>query len=450
MTNYPEKWLENMREQFPQEYEPLLEALERPSQAGLRINPLRESAAQRALEQYAGASVEWYPRWGRYVNGGRPGADIAHFAGAYYMQDPSAMSAVAVLNPQPGETILDLCAAPGGKSGQIAAGVGLGGVLVSNEVETSRARMLAGNLERLGVANAAVVSAMPDVLAAKWPETFDAVLCDAPCSGEGMFRRDPGAREEWTERSPEGCAARQRPILEAAVAMLKPGGRLVYSTCTFNVHENEENVQWLLETHPELRPAEFELPGVGRSENGCIRLWPHKIDGEGHFAAMLIKAESARPARKERRKGGGKQTKENADAAKALERLAAETKCDLSRYSGWKPEIMEDRLMLVPQNLPETAGIYCLRRGLPAGRIGRSHVEPDHSLAMALLPEEAGCSVELTKEQTEVWLRGETLELELDGKAKWVWMHIGGLPLGWGKYSGGQIKNHLPKGLWRR
>lgn len=450
MTGYPEKWLENMRAQFPQEYDALLEALEKPSQAGLRINPLREAAAQEALSKYAGAKVEWYPEWGRYVAGGRPGADVAHFAGAYYMQDPSAMSAVAALAPKKGDMILDLCAAPGGKSGQIAAGVGVEGVLVSNEVETSRARMLAGNLERLGIPNAAVVSAMPDVLAEKWPETFDAVLCDAPCSGEGMFRRDPGAREEWNERSPEGCAARQRPILEAAVAMLKPGGRLLYSTCTFNVHENEENVQWLLETHPELRPADFELPGVGKSENGCIRLWPHKIDGEGHFAALLIKDGAERAPRKERKKGGKKQIKENADAPLALARLAKETRCDFGRYDGWKPEIMEDRLMLVPPQMPDTSGIYCLRRGLPVGRIGRSHVEPDHSLAMALLPQEAGHSLSLNDEQTEVWIRGETLDIELNNGARWVWMHKDGLPLGWGKYSAGQIKNHLPKGLWKR
>ncbi len=447
MTNYPEKWLENMRAQFPKEFDGLLSALEKPSQAGLRINPLREDAAQAALKKYAGEPVPWYPRWGRYVREGRPGADIAHFAGAYYMQDPSAMSAVAVLDPQPGEKILDLCAAPGGKTGQIAAGIGLSGVLVSNEVETSRARMLAGNLERLGIANAAVVSAMPDVLAEKWPEMFDAVLCDAPCSGEGMFRRDPGARSEWTERSPEGCAARQRPILEAAVAMLKPGGRLVYSTCTFNVHENEENVRWLLDTHPELRAGEFELSGVGKSEGGCIRLWPHKIDGEGHFAALLVKENAERPAKKERRKAE-KKTVEN--HTELLQKLIKETGANFGRFEGWNIEILEDRMMLVPTKMPETKGIYCVRRGLPAGRIGRSHIEPDHSLAMTLPPEEPGRVCNLKEEQTEVWLRGESIEIALSGRGKWVWVHHDGLPLGWGKYSEGQIKNHLPKGLWRR
>lgn len=450
MTNYPEKWLANMREQFPQEYIALLQALEQHSQAGLRINPLRQKAAQEALEKYAGRPVEWYPEFGRYVARGRPGADAAHFSGAYYMQDPSAMSAVAVLDPQPGERILDLCAAPGGKSGQIAAGIGDEGVLVSNEVETSRARMLAGNLERLGIPNAAVVSAMPDVLALKWPGLFDAVLCDAPCSGEGMFRRDPGAREEWNERSPEGCAMRQRSILEAAVAMLRPGGRLVYSTCTFNVHENEENVEHLLREHPELRPAEFELPGVGRSQNGCIRLWPHKIDGEGHFAAMLIKRGEERPVKAKRAKQNDKAAKNDAEAAKALEMLKKELKCDLSRFDGWRPELIEDRLLLVPENMPDTSGIYCLRRGLPAAKIGRSHVEPDHSLAMALRPEEISAVFELDEEQTEVWLRGEMLKAEYIGKGKWLWMHSCGLPLGWGKYSSGQIKNHLPKGLWKR
>jgi len=323
------------------------------------------------------------------------------------------------------------------------------GVLVSNEVESSRARMLVGNLERLGIANAAVVSAMPDVLAEKWPETFDAVLCDAPCSGEGMFRRDSGAREEWNERSPEGCAARQRPILEAAVAMLRPGGRLVYSTCTFNVHENEENVAWLLETYPELRPAEFELPGVGKSVGGCIRLWPHKIEGEGHFAAMLIKEKATEVRKKEKRREKKKMAQDLA-AEKAFERLLSENVCDLGRFEGWKPEMIEDRLMLVPPRMPDTSGIYCLRRGLPAAKIGRSHVEPEHSLAMAMNEDEAGARLDLNEEQTEVWIAGEMLEAEPEGRGKWVWMHHCGLPLGWGKYSGGQIKNHLPKGLWKR
>jgi len=448
--SYPEKWLENMRAQFPEEYDALLKALERPSLAGLRINPLRREAAKEVLEQYAGANVPWYPDLGRYVKDGRPGADLAHFAGAYYMQDPSAMSAVAVLDPKPGERILDLCAAPGGKSGQIAAGIGITGVLVSNEVESSRARMLAGNLERLGVPNAAVVSAMPDVLAAKWPETFDAVLCDAPCSGEGMFRRDPGARDEWNERSPAGCAARQRTILESAIAMLRPGGRLVYSTCTFNVHENEENVAWLLDTHPELEVASFELPGVGSSVNGCIRLWPHKIDGEGHFAAMLIKKQSARPVREKKAGKSAKRAKEDGQADAVLEKLKKEIGCDFGRFDNWKIEIVEDRLMVVPPDMPDTSGIYCLRRGLPAAKIGRSHVEPEHSLAMALLPGETDGTYEMSKEQTEVWMRGEMIEADYSGKGKWLWMHHENLPLGWGKYSNGQIKNHLPKGLWKR
>lgn len=448
MTNYPEKWLENMRAQFPEEYEGLLGALQGEAFAGLRINPLREQAAAAALEKYAGAPVEWYPQWGRYVKGGRPGADAAHFSGAYYMQDPSAMSAVAVLAPQLGEVILDLCAAPGGKSGQIAAGIGIGGVLVSNEVEPSRARMLAGNLERLGVANAAVVSAMPDVLAKKWPGLFDAVLCDAPCSGEGMFRRDIGARAEWNEHSPEGCAARQRTILESAVAMLRPGGRLVYSTCTFNVYENEENVAWLLETHPELRAGEFTLPGVGKSKNGCIRLWPHRISGEGHFAALLIREDGPVRSAKEKRKAEKK--REGTDVKDALERLAKETKINFGRFAGWKTEIVENRMQLVPPKMPDTSGIYCLRRGLPAGRIGRSHIEPEHSLAMAILQEETDAQINMTQEQTEVWLRGEMLQIDYSGKGKWLWVHHNGLPLGWGKYSDGQLKNHLPKGLWQR
>lgn len=447
MIPYPPQWLANMHNQFPEEFPGLLEALQQPSQAGLRINPLRANAAVKALDIYGGEPVPWYARYGRYVRCGHPAGDVAHFAGGYYMQDPSAMSAVAVLQPKPGERILDLCAAPGGKSGQIAAELCGKGVLISNEIDSSRAKMLSGNMERLGVANVSVVSAAPDALAEKWAGLFDAVLCDAPCSGEGMFRRDPSARTQWTERSPEGCAARQRTILSSAVRLLRPGGRLVYSTCTFNLHENEENVEWLLSVFPEMQSGSFSLPGIGESHQGCLRLWPHKIQGEGHFISLLRKTEASTPQKQNRNR---KMARPVASGEAYLSDLTAETNIDFGRFAGWKPEVYGDRLFLVPPEMPDTEGLFCLRRGLPVARIGRSHIEPEHALAMALLPEEPGEVCSISGDQIAQWLSGMSLETGKVSRRRWIWMHTDGLPLGWGKAVDGMIKNHLPKGLWKR
>lgn len=445
MISYPKVWLERMASLLGGEYPAFEAALQQECTHGLRINPLRYSEIVERLENIAPESVPWYPEFGRIVAAGKPSADLAHFSGAYYMQEPSAMAAVAVLAPKQGERILDLCAAPGGKSGQIAAGIGESGVLVSNEVDAERARMLAGNLERLGIGNAAVVSAMPYVLAERWAGTFDAVLCDAPCSGEGMFRRDENARSEWAENSPDGCSARQKPIIDAAIEMLRPGGRLVYSTCTFNTQENEENVRYALEAHPEMHPAEFELPGVGKSTNGCIRLWPHRQHGEGHFAAMLIKGGSAADVPKDIRK---KQRAKKPDNAGDVYRtfLASGIFTNAGRFSSMKPHIIGERLFLVPTDMPETEGLYVTRLGLPVAKIGRSHLEPDHSLAMAIRPEEAICIHECTDKEADGYVRGETIACS-DQDGKWVWISYRGLPLGWAKYSDGMLKNHLPKGL---
>lgn len=449
MIPYPEQWLENMRGLLGEEYEDFRASLDREHFAGLRLNPLRLDRSAAAAEKYTDGIVPWYPEYGRYVSGGRPGSDIAHFSGAYYMQDPSAMSAVAVLDPQPGEKILDLCAAPGGKSGQIAEKIGCKGLLISNEIDLQRARMLSGNLERLGVTNALIVSARPDVLAAKWKGFFDAVLCDAPCSGEGMFRRDENARSEWDPRSPEGCAVRQRQILACAVEMLRPGGRLVYSTCTFNRTENEENIAWLTDTYPQMQTEDFKLAGVGESTNGCIRLWPHRIDGEGHFAARLRKSEDepVKSKRSDKNRTLGKRIPECPDT---LERLFDEIGCiPDNRLKSLLPHMNGDRLLLVPKGLPDTDGIYVLRCGLQCAKVGRSHIEPEHALAMALKPDDFGEIIELDDKQTEVWITGGGIEASLQGRNRYVWVCHNGMPLSWGKYSDGIIKNKLPKGLIR-
>ena len=288
---YPAAFLDECREILKDEFPAFLRALALPPRRALRLNPQRNGAEQAAAPFLPDGAprVPWEPL-GRYLAAdAKPGAGIAHAAGAFYLQDASAMAPVAALDPRPGERVLDLCAAPGGKSGQIAARLNSRGFLLSNEIEFSRARILLGNLERLGVTNAFVTSAPAEALARVLPAFFDRVLVDAPCSGEGMFRRDPEAASQWNPDAPAGCAARQTAILNDAARMVRPGGKLVYSTCTFNRLENEGTVREFLRAHPDFEPDAFDLPGVGTSRDGCLRLWPHRIEGEGHFLARFTR-----------------------------------------------------------------------------------------------------------------------------------------------------------------
>ena len=229
----PTEFLDEIRAQMGDALPAFLSALEQPPALALRANPLRGEPAFAAAQPFAADPVPWANHGFYLTENTRPGASLAHALGAFYLQEASAMVSASALDARPGEKILDLCAAPGGKTTQIAAAMAGEGLLVSNEPVPNRAKMLAENLERMGVVNAVAVCAYPDQLAARWPDVFDAVLTDAPCSGEGMFRREPASRDEWRPNSPAGCARRQADILDSAAKLVRPGGRLVYSTCTF-------------------------------------------------------------------------------------------------------------------------------------------------------------------------------------------------------------------------
>lgn len=450
MRAYPEAFLKECAEILGAEYPAFLSAMNESPRRALRLNPARENAAELARPYESGgeSAVPWEPL-GRYVAPDeKPGSGLAHVCGAFYMQDASAMAPVAALDPRPGERVLDLCAAPGGKSGQIAARMRGEGFLLSNEIEFDRARILMGNLERLGVANAMISSAPSDVLARALPGFFDAALVDAPCSGEGMFRRDPDAVSEWTPASPEGCASRQREILDNAARLVKPGGRLVYSTCTFNRAENENTVSAFLDAHSEFAPADFALNGVGSSKNGCLRLWPHRVEGEGHFVAKMQKSADAiePPTAPAKKTPPAKNQRDSlSNAVQLLLRDA------LKRLPNGIPSLDGDSLRLLPTGAPPLsalAGVRVLRAGLPLSRVGRGYAEPEHALAMALNPADALRSLSLSDDDAYRYLAGETLPT--DAASGWTLAVWHGLPLGWGKISGGQLKNHLPKGLRRR
>ena len=431
-------FIDNMRALLGGETEAFLQALEKAPALSLRINPLRALSGA-AAARYSGDRVPWEEN-GRYIiPGARPGASAAHFSGAFYIQEASAMLPAAILDARPGEKILDLCAAPGGKSSQIAAGLMGEGILVANEPDLKRAKMLAGNLERLGVKNALVVSEYPPKLAEKWPEFFDAIMVDAPCSGEGMFRREPDSRAQWQPGSPAGCAQRQLDILDRAAQLLAPGGRMVYSTCTFNSLEDEGVVEKFLAAHPEFSLRAFRAGGLGDCPGGMVKIWPHRQRGDGQFAALLAKAEDADAGTGKKRRAQA--VRPRTDAAPALyQRFIGEF---ASPGDIFRPQLLGDTLYAVPDLAPDTMGLRVISPGLALARALKGRFEPAHQLAMALdgLP-----AAELDGDAALAFARGE--EVPWGGRG-WLTARYAGMPLGWGKASGGVLKNHLPKGLRR-
>jgi NOL1/NOP2/sun family putative RNA methylase len=451
IVSLPQAYIRRMRAQLGTGADAYFSTLEQPPSRGLRLHPTKLTITP--LSDFIGelgAPVPWEPL-GRYLPlAGTAGAHPLHEAGAYYLQEPSAMLPARVLNVQPGETVLDLCAAPGGKSTQLAASMAGQGTLVCNEIVPSRAKILSRNLERMGVPNALAVSADPQRLAEVWPSLFDAILVDAPCSGEGMFRRHPETRLEWSADSPAHCAARQRKILESALAMLKPGGRLCYSTCTFSREENEDVIDALLWAHSELSPGQFSAPVEnGRmlaSHAGCLRLYPHEIQGEGHFTALLRKAE---------------QCEEPPNRATALlpaaQALCSPDRASTAVYTAFCAEILPgdapianamlgDTLLSCPP-LPLVAGIRVLRAGLSLGQRTGKVFAPGHALAL-IAPSYPFPTFAVTLEQAAAYQRGETLSVPPSLRGYAV-VTFAGLALGFGKAGEEQMKNHYPKGLRR-
>ena len=423
----------------------------------LRVNLLlRPDGSLPCPVEGVGEAVPWAKGCCFVEGDARPGLSPLHEGGLFYLQEPSALSAVSVLAPQPGERVLDLCAAPGGKSTQIAGLMQGRGLLVCNEPVPSRAQILSRNVERMGVRNAIVTSAMPAQLAPRFPAFFDRILVDAPCSGEGMFRRQPEARDEWSAGSPRGCADRQLEILEAAAKMLAPGGALVYSTCTFNDTENEGVLARFTAAHPEFALEAFELPGLPSGSRGYVHLYPHEIRGEGHFVSLLRKAPDApgAPENEEKPRRAVKPARGRGEQAKKAQQPAIAVPEDVLA-----PGVSFDRLhaaggslWALPEGLDDLSrldGLRVLRTGLLLAHAEGRRAEPDHALAMALTPCEAARTAELDEAQALAYQAGETLELG-DLEPGYTLLTLRGVSLGFGKQAGGVMKNHYPKGLRRR
>ena len=427
----PEAFLARMQAQLGEEYEDFLKSLERPRAVALRFNPLKGEAPELP---FVGAPVPWEPRGYYYDPEARPGLHVYHEAGVYYLQEASAMAPVALLDPQPGERVCDLCAAPGGKTTQIAGRMLGEGFLLCNEINPKRAKILSRNIERMAVSNALVTNEHPERLADRFSGFFDRVLVDAPCSGEGMFRKEEAAVTDWSQETVEMCARRQAEILHSAAKMVRPGGRLVYSTCTFAPEEDEGAVAAFLEAHPEFTPEAPEAPWFAPVENGGYRMWPHKLLGEGHFAAVLRK--SGEPEEKQDGPKGEKLPKEWLAFAGELGITLPEGKAVLFGSS----------LYWAPCEMPELQKLKVLRPGLELGEVKKNRFEPAHALALWL----DGCgnteSWDPEGEQIRAYIHGDVVP---SGKKGWCLVKAGDYSIGWGKGDGTVLKNHYPKGLRR-
>lgn len=477
MMNLPIEFEKKMKAFLGNEWDDFLYSYDNNRFQALRFNTLKVQSPEERMRilKVLGISSDKRVSWANeayyFDENVRPGKHPYHEMGLYYIQEPSAMSAAALLAPKPGMRVLDLCAAPGGKSTQLATYLGDSGLLVSNEINTQRSRILSQNIERMGIKNAIVTNEDSFVLASHFPGFFNAIQVDAPCSGEGMFRKLPEAIEQWSMENVAICAARQKEILDNAAVMLKPGGVIVYSTCTFSKEENEDVIEYFLERHPDFTLEEME------------RFWPHKVDGEGHFVAKLVRRGSVNEL------GADYDVCEDScnkveDTGLKVDRKTKKNKNSKNRKNETKPALTKENMKLLSAFLDETIsedvaawiknsrlvmfgeqlyrlpdmevdikGLKVQRAGLHIGEFKKQRFEPSHSLALALKLNDAKNLVKLTCDnpQTIGFFNGQSVVLSDEQTAEckkgWALVCVDGYTAGWGKVNGTQVKNHYPKGL---
>jgi len=448
----PEAFVAKMKKLLHEEADEFFAVYENEKTNGLRVNPLKTSPDSWAkMAPFSLTPVPFCPTGFYYDRSEQPGKHPYHAAGLYYIQEPSAMAVAEALRPAPRETVLDLCAAPGGKTTQLGAMMENKGLLVANEIHPKRVKALAENVERLGLTNTVVVNETPEALAERFPGFFDKILVDAPCSGEGMFRKEEEAASFWSQAYVEECAARQRRILQSAYAMLKEGGILVYSTCTFSPEENEQTIEWLLQTYDDLRMVPIEKTGgiePGRPEwtktnraelEHAARLWPHRVKGEGHFIAKLQKQRPTAP-------WNGRRAKTNAPkAAIRLYRQFEQATLRTERHG--TVVSFGSHLVMLPEQCPDWSGLKVVRAGLHLGEVKKERFEPNHALALALRTDEVNHVLDLPSTGHEIirYWHGETLPT--GGDRGWLLVTVDGYPFAWGKEVKGTVKNFYPKGL---
>ncbi len=446
------------------EYDELMTALNGQRQYGLRANTLKVGLVEfTEMSPFRLEPVPW-TNDGFYISGDdAPGRHPYYHAGLYYIQEPSAMLPGKVLEAEPGDKVLDICAAPGGKSVQVAATMKGSGLLVSNDINAERVKALVKNIELCGIRNAVVLNESPEKLSGSFEGYFDKILIDAPCSGEGMFRKDETAARSWESFKCERCTQLQEPILHYADRMLKPGGTLVYSTCTFSPEEDEQMIAGFMRKYSGYELA--EIPKVAGIEGGrpqwaadneaseynelsqTARLWPHRLRGEGHFVAKLVKS-----------KGGslpdmGHVSRTACEEIVTYEKLPAAFDEFINASMTYFPEgvfmLRGNNLYHLPEPPPLLAGLKVAKFGWFLGSYEGNRFEPSHSLVTALDKKAFKRSIDLRADSREVnsYLKGETLML--DGEKGLTAVCVDGKTLGWAKQTGDMLKNMYPKG-WRR
>ena len=428
MTILPQQFLDEMKEILNEEYDDFIKSYEEPKTTGLRVNTLKMTKEKLVnlglfkLNQIPCANEGFY--YDETID--RPGKNPLHEAGAYYLQEPSAMSVVPKAEIKENDKVLDMCAAPGGKSTYILSKLNDTGLLVSNEINPIRIKALGENLERFGARNCIITNTDSSNLKKAFAGYFDKVIIDAPCSGQGMFRKDEVAISDWSYAKVLECQSIQREIIRDGYEMLNNGGILVYSTCTFAKEENEVVINEFIEEYPNAKLIEME------------RLWPHKVKGEGHFVAKIQKLEDEDCKVKETKtKRLDKELKDYRDFEKKF----------LNIKMGDKFDIRGENLYLLPYESPETKKLKVLRYGLHLGMLKKNRFEPSHALSHYLTIEDAKYVEDLKLDDTKIldYLRGNVINT---GQSRgWVLVAVEGVPIGWGKESNGVIKNHYPKGL---
>ncbi|MCD8196335.1 MAG: RsmB/NOP family class I SAM-dependent RNA methyltransferase [Lachnospiraceae bacterium] len=452
----PQRFIENMKTILGPELDDYLASFDKPGFRGLRVNTSKISMEEflrispfRSLKR-----VPWTPNGFFYTEEDEPTRHPYYYAGLYYIQEPSAMTPASVLPVEEGERVLDLCAAPGGKATELGAKLNHTGLLVANDASASRTKALLKNLEVFGLPNILVTSEMGDRLDRYFHEYFDKVLIDAPCSGEGMFRRQPHMIAAWEKQGPEVFAKMQREILDQAAELLRPGGMMLYSTCTFSQLEDEGSVDVFLTQHPDFHledilscegfcPGQPALVGSHYPLEKCVRLFPHRIDGEGHFLALLRK--------------DGERAPEAVQIKKRPVKLPAELEDFLQDVSmpvdRARLQIRGTKVFLMPEGVGAYPGLRFLRAGLYMGELLKKRFEPSQAFAMVLKKEEYASTIDLPAMDERVirYLKGETIEIAEEESTRsdsWQLVCVDGYPLGWGKLIRGTLRNKYFSG-WR-
>lgn len=468
-SSLPKAFLREMEDLLGDEYQAFLDSYRDEKTSAIRVNTLKlpiESFKDLDLFNidFERDKISWAEE-GYYLSGDvNPGKNPLHDAGAYYIQEPSAMSVVGQTPISEGDRVLDLCAAPGGKSTYILSRLNHKGLLVSNEINPSRIRALGENLERFGAVNSIITNSDSSNLLTFFKGFFDKIFIDAPCSGQGMFRKDDFAIEDWSQDKVDECVAIQRQLIRDAYQMLRAGGMIIYSTCTFTSQENEAIIEDFLGDYPDANLLDMD------------RIWPHRDRGEGHFCARITKKvdkqgdqeaqdsdllafdkdshrdssrESAKKSKKKQR-SKAKSNRKNQEYLGLYEDFATDYLIDggLRDVLDSELTVKEDRLYYQPLDY-DIRGLKVLRSGLFVGEFKKNRFEPAHSLAMALKPSDVKYTLDFANDSDEIraYLRGESIGT---GQSRgWVLVSVDGVSLGWGKESNGTLKNKYPKGLRR-